>query len=223
MLNLPFTFLHRSANPMVRHPWLLVLMHGVGSNEHDLFSLAPQIPEQFHVVSLRAPFRMGPGAFAWFDFSIEPHGERTINEPQEAESRTLLEQAVAQAAQQLGIAADHVVVGGFSQGGIMALSLLLTQPALMHAALVWHSRLLQQVVPLTAPADALHGKRLWLSHGTYDNVIPLAHAQAIAHHMATLPVSVAYHEFPSAHEIRPSELAATVAWLESLSTTPMAF
>ncbi len=48
-------------------------------------------------------------------------------------------------------------------------------------------------------------------------------AQAIAHHMATLPVSVAYHEFPSAHEIRPSELAATVAWLESLSTTPMAF
>ena len=57
MLNLPFTFLHRSANPMVRHPWLLVLMHGVGSNEHDLFSLAPQIPEQFHVVSLRAPFR----------------------------------------------------------------------------------------------------------------------------------------------------------------------
>ena len=50
-----------------------------------------------------------------------------------------------------------------------------------------------------------------------------SHAQAIAHHMATLPVSVAYHEFPSAHEIRPSELAATVAWLESLSKTPMAF
>ena len=79
------------------------------------------------------------------------------------------------------------------------------------------------VVPLTAPADALRGKQLWLSHGTHDNVIPLAHAQAIAHHMAPLPVTVTYHEFPSAHEIRPSELAATVAWLESLSTTPTAF
>ena len=155
-------------------------MHGVGSNEQDLFSLAPQIPERFHVLSLRAPFRMGPGAHAWFDFSIEPGGERTINEEQEAQSRALVAQAVESATEQLGIPPERVVVGGFSQGGIMALSLLLTRPALMQAALVWHSRLLQQVVPLTAPADALRGKQLWLSHGTHDNVIPLAHAQASA-------------------------------------------
>lgn len=223
MLDLPLSFLQQPAQPGTAEPWLLVLMHGVGSNERDLFGLAPAVPGQFHVLSLRAPFRMGPTAFAWFDFSVRPDGERVINEAQELQSRALVAQTVTAAAQQLGVPPERVVVGGFSQGGIMALSLLLTQPALMHAALVWHSRLLQQVVPLTAPADALHGKRLWLSHGTYDNVIPLAHAQAIAHHMATLPVSVAYHEFPSAHEIRPSELAATVAWLESLSTTPMAF
>src|SRR3989344_2896768 len=138
MLNLPLTFLQRPAASTTPRPWLLVLMHGVGSNEQDLFSLAPQIPERFHVLSLRAPFRMGPGAHAWFDFSIEPGSERTINEEQEAQSRALV-------------------------------------------------------------------------------------AQAIAHHMAPLPVTVTYHEFPSAHEIRPSELAATVAWLESLSTTPTAF
>ena len=41
--------------------------------------------------------------------------------------------------------------------------------------------------------------------------------------MATLPVTLTYREFPSAHEIRPSELAATVAWLESLAGTPSAF
>lgn len=222
MLDLPLSFLHRPATPG-SEPWLLVLMHGVGSNEQDLFGLAPYVPPQYHVLSLRAPYRMGPTANAWFEFTVAADGARSINEPQEAASRALVAQTVDAAARQLGIPAARVVAGGFSQGGIMALSLLLTQPALMHAALVWHSRLLQQVVPLTAPADALHGKRLWLSHGTYDNVIPLAHAQAIAHHMATLPVSVAYHEFPSAHEIRPSELAATVAWLESLSTTPMAF
>ena len=223
MLDLPLTFLQRPAAASAPHPWLLVLMHGVGSNEQDLFGLAAHIPDHFHVVSLRAPFRMGPGSFAWFDFSIEPNGERTINEAQEAQSRALVAQAVAAASAQLHIAPERVVVGGFSQGGIMALSLLLTRPALMQAALVWHSRLLQQVVPLSAPADALRGKRLWLSHGTHDNVIPLAHAQAIAHHMAPLPVTLAYHEFPGAHEIRPSELAATVTWLESLSTKPAAF
>ena len=223
MLTLPLTFLQRPAAATTPRPWLLVLMHGVGSNEQDLFSLAPQIPERFHVLSLRAPFRMGPGAHAWFDFSIEPNGERTINEAQEAQSRALAAQTIASAAEQLGIPPERVVVGGFSQGGIMALSLLLTQPALMQAAMVWHGRLLTQMLPQAAPPDALRGKQMWLSHGTHDNVIPLAHAQAIAHHMAPLPVTLAYHEFPGAHEIRPSELAATVTWLESLSTKPAAF
>ena len=223
MLNLPLTFLQRPAAATTPRPWLLVLMHGVGSNEQDLMGLAPQIPERFHVLSLRAPFRMGPGAHAWFDFSIEPNGERTINEAQEAQSRALVAQAIASAAEQLGIPPERVVVGGFSQGGIMALSLLLTQPALMQAAMVWHGRLLTQMLPQAAPPDALRGKQMWLSHGTHDNVIPLAHAQAIAHHMAPLPVTLAYHEFPGAHEIRPSELAATVTWLESLSTKPAAF
>ena len=223
MLNLPLTFLQRPAAATTPRPWLLVLMHGVGSNEQDLMGLAPQIPERFHVLSLRAPFRMGPGAHAWFDFSIEPNGERSINEAQEAQSRALVAQTIASAAEQLGIPPERVVVGGFSQGGIMALSLLLTQPALMQAAMVWHGRLLTQMLPQAAPPDALRGKQMWLSHGTHDNVIPLAHAQAIAHHMAPLPVTLAYHEFPGAHEIRPSELAATVTWLESLSTKPAAF
>ena len=223
MLDIPLTFLQRPAASATPRPWLLVLMHGVGSKEQDLFSLAPQIPERFHVLSLRAPFRMGPGSHAWFDFSIEPGGARSINEQQEAESRALVAQAIGQATAQLGIPPERVLVGGFSQGGIMALSLLLAQPGLMLGAIVWHGRLLAQALPLAAPADALHGKKLWLSHGTHDNVIPLAHAQSIAHHMATLPVSVTYREFPSAHEIRPSELAAAVAWLESLSTKPAAF
>ncbi|KQO19143.1 alpha/beta hydrolase [Acidovorax sp. Leaf78] len=223
MLDLPLTFLQRPAAATSPRPWLLVLMHGVGSNEQDLFGLAPHIPERFHVLSLRAPFRMGPGSHAWFDFSIEPNGERTINEEQEAQSRALVAQAIASAAEQLGIPPERVVVGGFSQGGIMALSLLLTQPALMQAAMVWHSRLLAQVLPLAAPPDALRGKQLWLSHGTHDNVIPLAHAQAIAQHMGPLPVAVTYREFPGAHEIRPAELSATVTWLDSLAGPPAAF
>lgn len=223
MLDLPLTFLQRSAAAGTPRPWLLVLMHGVGSNEQDLFGLSAHIPDRFHVLSLRAPHRMGPGAHAWFDFSVEPGGARSINEAQEAASRALVAQTVEAASAQLGIPPERVVVGGFSQGGIMALSLLLTRPDLLHAAMVWHSRLLAQVVPLQAPSDALRGKKLWLSHGTHDNVIPLANAQAIAHHMATLPVSVTYREYPSEHEIRPSELAATVAWLESLSTSPTPF
>jgi len=223
MLTLPLSFLQRPAAATTPRPWLLVLMHGVGSNEQDLFSLAPQIPDRFHVLSLRAPFRMGPGSHAWFDFSIEPNGERTINEEQEAQSRAMVAQAVESAAEQLGIPPERVVVGGFSRGGSGGWPCLVSRPPGRRGGWVGHRRLRPRVVRRPAPADALRGKQLWLSHGTHDNVIPLANAQAIAHHMAPLPVTVTYREFPSAHEIRPSELAATVAWLESLSTTPTAF
>src|SRR6218665_3487509 len=65
------------------------------------------------------------------------------------------------------------------------------------------------------------GKQLWLSHGTHDDIIPQAHAQAVVQHMAPLPVTLSYREFPGAHEIRPEELTATVAWLESLTTGPV--
>ena len=50
MTSLPLTFLARPAQPAAgQEAWLLVLMHGVGSNEQDLFGLAPHVPPQFHV------------------------------------------------------------------------------------------------------------------------------------------------------------------------------
>ena len=220
MLDLSLTFLKRPAATGTARPWLLVLMHGVGSNEQDLFGLAPHIPPQFAVLSLRAPYTLGPGAFSWFDFAIEPGGGRRIDTAQEAASRAQLAQALQSASQQLGIPPERVVVGGFSQGGIMALSLLLTRPELMGAALVWHSRMLPQVLAHSAPPAALRGKKLWLSHGTHDDVIPLAQAQAIARHVQTLPVELTYREFAGAHELPPDELVATLEWLQALSAAP---
>ena len=217
MLDLSLTHLHRPADPAAAEPWLLVLMHGVGSNEQDLFGLAPQVPASFHVLSLRAPNVVGPGSYAWFQFGITPTG-RVINEAQEAASRQQIAQALASAAQQLGIPAARVVVGGFSQGGIMSLSLLLTQPRLMHAAMVLHSRLLDQVVPLIAPASQLQGKQLWVSHGMVDQVIPVANARAIRSAVQSLPVALRYAEFHNAHEIGRDELAQAMQWLQALAS-----
>ncbi|MDA8455316.1 dienelactone hydrolase family protein [Acidovorax sp. GBBC 3334] len=215
-LDLPLTFLNRPAAPETQQPWLLVLMHGVGSHEKDLFALAPYVPAPFHVVSLRAPYPMGPGANTWFEFSVEPDGSRTIHEAQEIASRSLLARTVETAAAQLGVPPDRVIVGGFSQGGIMALSLLLTRPDLLRGAMVWHSRLLPQVLPHAVAPAALSGKALWVSHGEQDNVIPLASARAIRDHARGLPLALTYREYPGMHEIRPNELHDAMEWLAAL-------
>lgn len=217
MLDLSLTHLHRPADKAVDQPWLLVLLHGVGSNEQDLFGLASYVPANFHVLSLRAPNAVGPSSHAWFQFSVTPGGERVINQAQEAASREQLAKVIASAAQQLGIPAARVVVGGFSQGGIMALSLLLSRPELMQAAMVMHSRLLDEVKPLIAPAGQLQGRQLWVSHGTLDQVLPLAHAHAIRSAVQTLPFTLRYAEFANAHEITRDELAQAMQWLAGLT------
>ena len=55
-------------------PPLLVLLHGVGSNERDLFSFANLLDPRFRVISLRAPLVRGPQSFAWFDVQFLPNG-----------------------------------------------------------------------------------------------------------------------------------------------------
>lgn len=215
--DLPLNFLHRPAAAGTAEPWLLVLLHGVGSNEQDMFGLAPQVPPQFHVLSLRGPLTVGPGSYAWFTFAAGPDGRRAINAEQEAASRPLLAQAIQAAGEQLGVAPGRVVVGGFSQGGIMSLSLLLTRPELLHAAMVMHSRLLPEVLPLLAAPDRLQGRHLWVSHGTGDSMIPLASAHDIRDRVAALPLALSYHEYPGGHELRPAELRDAMAWLQSLA------
>ena len=190
------SLLHRPPAPGVTQPWLLVLMHGVGSNEDDLFGLSDFVPAPFHVVSLRAPFVLGPDSYAWFEFSVASDGLRRINTAQETVSREAIVRTVQAVAHQLDVPPQRVVLGGFSQGGIMALSLLRSQPALL---------------------QALNGKQLWVSHGLQDGVIPIASARAIRDLASTLPVALTYHEYPGTHEIRAAELQAAMQWLGDLA------
>jgi phospholipase/carboxylesterase len=76
---------HHAGKPEVQttaklalQPGLRLLMHGVGRTRADLFGLAPQVPGQSHVLSLRGPLSLGPASYAWFTFAVGPDGGRTM-------------------------------------------------------------------------------------------------------------------------------------------------
>src|SRR4029077_4168819 len=99
--------MYRPADPAEDAHWLLVLLHGVGSNEADLFGLAPAVPGRFHVLSPRAPYLLGPDAFGWFTFVVRPEGQRVIDAEQEETSRGLLARVISSASEQLSVPADR--------------------------------------------------------------------------------------------------------------------
>ena len=70
------SLVHLVCEPIVKAdtPPLLLLLHGVGSNEDDLFGLAPYLDERFLIISVRAPNTLGPGSYAWFDVDFTPQG-----------------------------------------------------------------------------------------------------------------------------------------------------
>ncbi len=211
-LSLPLEYLFKAAAGNAPHKKLLILMHGIGSNEADLFGLTPYIPTDFHVLSIRGPVSLGGSAFAWFAVQFTPTG-RIVDEEQEARSRGILADTISLASTQLGVATDDVIVGGFSQGAIMSVSMLLTKPQLFSAAMALHGRFMPQINSAIPAASEFAGKRIWVSGGTDDNVVAFSESATIRDRALALGIDVTFREYPGAHEIRPAELNDAVEWL----------
>lgn len=196
---------------------MLILLHGVHSNEHDMLGLASYFDRRFQVVSARAPETLGPGAYGWFQVQFTADGP-IINEAQERRSRMLLSRFVDEMRSRHQ--PSKVFLYGFSQGGIMALSLALTQPGLANGNVVMNGRLLREIGPDIAPAPNLSGVQVFMANGIHDDVMPIARARAARTFLSGLPLSLEYREYPEGHRISPAALEDANAWLGKLAFAP---
>src|ERR1700682_3646676 len=106
---------------------LLLLLHGIGSNEDDLFSLSPYLDERLLIVSARAPIVMGPGSFGWFNIEFTARG-LVADVAQAEQSRLLLLRFLDEIVGTYPVDRDCIFLAGFSQGAMMSLSIALCSP-----------------------------------------------------------------------------------------------
>jgi phospholipase/carboxylesterase len=195
-------------------PPLLLLLHGVGSNEHDLFGLVPYLDKRFLIISVRAPNTLGPGSYAWFDVDFTPQGP-AINPAQAEASRKALITFLDEAINAYDADPKQIYLMGFSQGAIMSASVALTQPQLVAGVVLMSGRILPEIQPLIASNEELSGLPFLVVHGTADMVLPISYGHASRQLLSSLPVELTYHEYRIGHEVSQESLADVTAWLSA--------
>ena len=79
MSNLAFEYQIREPKIKLDKNPLLLLLHGYGSNEADLFSFADELPEEYYVVSARAPYDLQYGSYAWYAINFDANQNNLDN------------------------------------------------------------------------------------------------------------------------------------------------
>ena len=187
------------------------MLHGYGSNEADLFMLASDLPPQYYPVSIRAPYTTPFGGYAWFALYTGPDLNITADRDQMLDTAKHLDAFIQQLAAGQGWTASPVLLG-FSQGGMMAYRLSLYSPHDYSRAAVLSSKLPVEELP---PVSFERARQLqfYVSHGLYDDVIPVDEARRSVQWLRHQGIAVDYHEYPSGHFLTGANINDLSAWL----------
>jgi len=196
------------------HPTILTL-HGRGANAFDLLGLAPYLcGGKFLIICPQAPLEtpIGPDAvgYAWYSMSLggPPDVQGMLSSQKQLQS--FLDECLTR----YPIDQKKLLVLGFSQGGVMAYSLALGNPARFIALVALSSWLPPELVPLLKVGDAVQSLPTLVHHGTQDPTIEVERARSSIERLRELKVPVTFKEYEMGHEIRPRSLADLSAWLE---------
>ncbi|MDO5509879.1 MAG: alpha/beta fold hydrolase [Weeksellaceae bacterium] len=207
-----FVYLKRAPKVAVSQPRLLLLLHGYGSNEADLFSFADDLPDDFFIISLRAPRSIQYGGFGWYDINFMD-AEKFNNTEQAAESLQSIRSFIRQAIIRYDLNHDEVWLGGFSQGAILSYALVLQDPENIRRVICMSGYPAHDI--LGSLEDRDYGDlRFFISHGVEDGVIPVEWARQIKPILDEKGIHYTYKEYRSGHGVVPQNFQDMKAWMQ---------
>ncbi len=213
MSELPLEHVHVAPDDPKNAPAVFVL-HGRGADEQDLLPIAESLPDDLHVVSLRAPDPL-QGGYTWYELDLSGGGLHQ-SQPDTADfarALNLVAESVDAAVDAYGIDPDRIGLLGFSQGAITSLSLLLDDPDRYAWVVALHGYLPDSHADVDP--TGIDEKPVFVGAGTGDQVIPESRAAAAADRLREIGAAVTYETYPVGHGIGEAELADVVAFVEA--------
>jgi phospholipase/carboxylesterase len=188
----------------------LVLLHGRGADENDLFPLLDALDPDRRLIGVcpRGPLSLPPGGAHWY-------AVRQIGYPDPVTFGPTFERASAwldALLEATGVPIERTVVGGFSQGSVMSYALGLGRGRPSPAGIVALSGFVPTVegfeLDLNRP-----GLRVAIGHGTDDPVIGVEWGRQARERLEAAGLAITYRETPMGHSIDPRFLAELQGWV----------
>lgn len=194
---------------------LLIMMHGYGSDENDLFSFSSELPEELFIISVRAPYPMQPYGNAWYAINFDEDQGKWNDNEQATESRDLIAKFIDEAIAEYPVDKNNVTLLGFSQGTILSYAVALTYPEKVKNIVALSGYINKDILPKDMDKKDYSHLDFYCSHGSVDQVIPVAWARQIAPFLNTLKIKHKYSEFPVGHGVAPQNFFEFKDWLST--------
>lgn len=212
-----FSLHHLVREPKIRkdkNP-LLLLIHGYGSNEEDLFSFSAELPEEYYVISIRAPYDLMYGSYAWYAINFDADQNKFSDYVQARQSRDLLVKFIDEAITSYPIDGNDVTLIGFSQGTILSYAVALSYPEKIKRVCALSGYLSTEIIVENYEKNDFGNLKMFISHGTVDQVIPVDWARKAPGILDSLGIENVYHEYPIGHGVSPKNFYDIKDWLQS--------
>ena len=192
---------------------LLVLLHGYGSNENDLFSFAAELPKELCIIALRAPYGLEPYGHAWYAINFDSNLNKRNDVEQAKESMAIIMNCVNSAQSLYDTDPSNISLLGFSQGCILSIALALNHPEKFKNIIGLSGYICKEFLNDHQDEKAYKQLNFYCSHGSSDQVIPVEWARETPKHLESLGIKNHYSEFPVGHGVAPENFFEFKQWL----------
>ena len=196
------------------HPPVIILLHGYGSDEKDMFELRNVLPKNYLIIAARAPTALPERGYQWFNKEMigANYNGRTVSIDN---SRNLLVTFIGQVVSKYHADASAVYLMGFSQGAIMSYETGLTHPVLLKGIGVMSGVMFPSLKPLIKNTPDLKRLKIFIAHGTADNILTYANGKAASDYLYSLGLNPEFHKYEGMpHSISNEEIADLLRWLK---------
>lgn len=211
-MNSTLHYLVRQPKKVVEQPSLLVLVHGYGSNELDLFSFAEELPDELLIVSLRAPYDMGYGGYAWYAINLDASNNKFSDLDQARTSLTKISEVIADLQDVYNTNRNKTFLLGFSQGAILSYALSFSHPNQVQHVVALSGYINEDLLPESIDNEIVTD--YYISHGTVDQVLPVEWARKAPEILSSYGLKNEYSEYPVGHGVAPQNFYSFKRWIE---------